>query len=240
VRAAAAPPAGGWGADDALLAEMPPGFSGWDPLARAQWVEIATFMSSYLLASQGDRVAMAHGVEVRYPFLDPEVVAFCGGLPPERKLVGLHDKATLRRLASGTLPPEIWRRPKQPYRAPMTTALFGPEEPGYVSELMSDAAIDEQGLLDPRAARLLRDRARKRDGALAGEREEMALVGALTLQALARAFLAEGPARAADARARFDDGPPPHVLVDLTGEATGDGPGAGEVPSAPASAGHAR
>ncbi len=244
LRAAAATPPGGWAADEALLGEMPPGFAGWDPLARAQWVEIATFMSSYLLASQGDRVAMAHGVEVRYPFLDPEVVAFCSGLPPERKLVGLHDKATLRRLASRSLPPEIWRRPKQPYRAPMTTALFGSDEPGYVSDLMSDAAIDEQGLLDPRAARLLRDRARGRAGALPGEREEMGLVGALTLQALARAFLTEGPARVTEARARFDAGPPPQVFVDLTdsdGGRGGDaGPHGGEVPSAHAVAGRHR
>ena len=238
LRGAAAAPPGGWGTDDRLLAEMPPGFAGWDPLARAQWVEIATFMSSYLLASQGDRVAMAHGVEVRYPFLDPEVVAFCHGLPPERKLVGLHDKATLRRLASRSLPPEIWRRPKQPYRAPMTTALFGPGEPGYVSELMSDAAIDDQGVLDPRAARLLRDRARARGGALAGEREEMGLVGALTLQALARSYLAEGPARHAEARRRFDAGPPPHVHVDLTD--AGGPPRAAETPAPPTPAGHAR
>jgi asparagine synthase (glutamine-hydrolysing) len=223
LRAAATAPPGGWGTDDALLAEMPPGFETWDPLARAQWVEIATFMSSYLLASQGDRVAMAHGVEVRYPFLDPEVVAFCNGLPPERKLVGLHDKATLRRLAARTLPPEIWRRPKQPYRAPMTTALFGPDEPGYVSDLLSDASIDRRGLLDPKAARLLRDRARAKGGALAGEREEMGLVGALTLQALAQAFLDEGPARAAAARARFDAGPPPQVHVDLLDSGGDDG-----------------
>ena len=67
-------------------------------------------------------------------------------------------------------------------------------------------------------------------------------MGALTLQALARAFLAEGPARAAEARARFDAGPPPQVLVDLTDADTGagDGPRAGDVPSAHASAGHAR
>lgn len=231
---AGAAPAGGWGADPSLLAAMPPGFASWDPLARAQWVEIATFMSSYLLASQGDRVAMAHGVEVRYPFLDPDVVDFCAGLPPQRKLVGLHDKATLRRLASRSLPPEIWGRPKQPYRAPMTTALFGPGEPAYVADLMSDAAIDGAGLLDPRAARLLRDRARARGGALAGEREEMGLVGALTLQALGRAFVDEGPARYAQARARFDAGPPPHVLVDRAG-APGDA-----TPPSPTPAGHAR
>ncbi|HEX6570283.1 MAG TPA: asparagine synthase (glutamine-hydrolyzing), partial [Acidimicrobiales bacterium] len=210
-------PAGG----DALLAEMPPGWSSWDPLARAQWVEIATFMSSYLLSCQGDRVAMAHGVEVRYPFLDPDVVDLCAALPPHHKLAGLRDKVALRRLASRTLPREIWRRPKQPYRAPMTTALFGPGEPERVSDLMSDAAIDELGLLDPRAARLLRDRARARGGHLPGEREEMALVGAVTLQALGRAYLVEGRARAATARQRLDVGPPPQVAVDVT-DGTGE------------------
>jgi asparagine synthase (glutamine-hydrolysing) len=212
---------------DALLAEMPPGWRSWDPLARAQWVEIATFMSSYLLSCQGDRVAMAHGVEVRYPFLDPDVVDFCAGLAPGHKLVGLHDKAALRRLASRSLPPEIWQRPKQPYRAPMTTALFGPGEPAYVSELMADASIDRLGLLDPRAARLLRDRARSRQGHLPGEREEMALVGALTLQALGQAFLVEGRARAAAAQARFDaEAGPPTVDVDLSG--AGDAGNAGD------------
>jgi len=221
--AGGAVPAGGGvvPGQEALLAEMPPRWRSWDPLARAQWVEIATFLSSYLLSSQGDRVAMAHGVEVRYPFLDPDVVDFCAGLPPEHKLVGLHDKAALRRLASRSLPAEIWRRPKQPYRAPMTTAIFGPGEPGYVSELMSDDSIDGLGLLEPRAARLLRDRARTRDGHLPGEREEMALVGALTLQALGQAYLVEGAARATAAQARFDaTAGPPTVDIDLTG---GDG-----------------
>jgi hypothetical protein len=100
----------------------------------------------------------------------------------------------------------------------MTTALFGPGEPAYVSELMADASIDRLGLLDPRAARLLRDRARSRQGHLPGEREEMALVGALTLQALGQAFLVEGRARAAAAQARFDaEAGPPTVDVDLSG-----------------------
>jgi len=228
------------GANAGLLGEMPVGWDSWDPLARAQWVEVATFLSPYLLSHQGDRVAMAHGVEVRYPFLDPDVVDFCAGLPPDHKLVGLHDKAALRRLASRSLPPEIWQRPKQPYRAPMTTALFGPDEPDYVSELLSDAAIDRLGLLDPRAARLLRDRARARAGALPGEREEMALVGALTLQAMGQAYLVEGADRAAAARARFDAGPPPHVLVDLTADAdhhhtAGDRPTVDSVPTPGAS-----
>jgi asparagine synthase (glutamine-hydrolysing) len=204
--------------DGELLADMPPGWLDWSPLARAQWIEIATFLSSYLLVSQGDRVAMAHGVEVRYPFLDPGVIDFCAGLPTRLKMPGLRDKVALRRLASRTLPADIWQRPKKPYRAPMATELFGPGEPDYVSDLLSDGAVDRLGLVDPKASRLLVDRARARGGHMAGEREEMALVGALTLQALGEAYLVDFPRRAAEARTRLD-GVAPHVLVDLTTEA---------------------
>ena len=199
-----------------LLAEMPEGWLEWAPLARAQWVEIATFMSSYLLSYQGDRVAMAHGIEVRYPFLDPEMIRWCSSLPTRLKMPGLRDKVTLRHLASRTLPPEIWQRPKQPYRAPMTSALFGPEAPEYVHDLLSDAAVDDLGLLDPKAVRLLAGRAFDRKGHMAGEREEMALVGALTLQALGRAYLRDLHGHIALARRRLD-GVEPSVLVDRVG-----------------------
>src|SRR5207237_6212278 len=41
----------------------------WHPVSRAQHVEAATFLDPYLLASQGDRMTMAHSVEGRFPFL---------------------------------------------------------------------------------------------------------------------------------------------------------------------------
>jgi asparagine synthase (glutamine-hydrolysing) len=213
------------GSEGDLLAEMPEGWLGWAPLARAQWVEIATFMSSYLLSFQGDRVAMAHGVEVRYPFLDPEVVRWCSSLPTRLKMPGLRDKATLRHLASRSLPPEIWRRPKQPYRAPTTSALFGPEAPEYVHDLLSDAAVADLGLLDPKAVRMLAGRAFDRQGHMAGEREEMALVGALTLQALGQAYLRDLRGHVARARHRLD-GVEPTVLVDRVATGTPSGPSA--------------
>ena len=84
---------------------------------------------------------------------------------------------------------------------------------------MSDAAVDRLGLVDPKASRLLLDRARARDGHMAGEREEMALVGALTLQALGQAYLHDFAGRAADARRRLGDAAP-QVLVDLTSDAS--------------------
>ena len=46
---------------------LPAGFDQYDMLNKSQWLESVIFMSSYLLSSQGDRVAMANSVEGRYP-----------------------------------------------------------------------------------------------------------------------------------------------------------------------------
>ena len=197
----------------AVAADLPAGWRDWDPLARAQMIEIDTFLTAHLLSCQGDRVAMAHGVEARYPYLDPDVVDFCAGLPARLKLLGLRDKRPLRRLARRLLPDEIAQRPKRPYRAPMTTALFGTRAPDYVRDLLSDGALDRMRLVDGAAARLLVARAHRQDGRMTGEREEMTLVGLLTLQLLAHAFLEDFSARAAERRARLEDSPV-HVLVE--------------------------
>jgi len=203
---------------------MPAGWQSWRALARAQMVEIATFLSPYLLCYQGDRVAMAHGVEVRYPFLDPDVVDFCARLPGRFKLRGLVDKVVLRRLASRSLPADIWRRPKKPYRAPMTRPFFGERPPAYVDELLSPRALAETGVADCGAAGRLVEKARRQGGRMSGEREEMALVGLLTLQLWARLFFSGFGGRAAEARRRLD-ACAPQVLVDRSETAARAGGG---------------
>jgi asparagine synthase (glutamine-hydrolysing) len=107
-----------------LAAQLPPRFMAWDYLARAQYLEIKTFLSQYLLSSQGDRMAMAHSVEGRFPFLDCRVVQFCNDLPSNLKLRGLTEKYLLRKLGERWLPKEIWGRRKRPYRAPVHRSFF--------------------------------------------------------------------------------------------------------------------
>ena len=184
---------------------MPPGWRQWRPLARAQIIEVQTFLSSYLLSYQGDRVALGHGIEVRYPFLDPDVFDFCCRLPRRLKLRGLRGKVALRKLASRRLPPEIWQRPKQPYRAPTTSALFGGNAPEYVSELLSQKMLEKFGLVDCNAVTRLVTKARERQGRMSSEREEMALVGLLTLQLLADHYSSSFSGRVYEARAKLDD-----------------------------------
>ena len=190
-----------------LREALPPAFGQWSRLERAAYLEVTTLLSPYLLAAQGDRVAMAHGVEGRFPFLDPRVFAHSVTLPPARKLAGLREKAELRDVAERLLPPQIAARTKQPYRSPEVAPFFGEEAPEWVSERLSPAALDAVGIFDPaRVAGLVR---RCEAGRATGFREGMALVGVLSTQVWHERFCAG-----------LADHPPetrePRVFVDQT------------------------
>lgn len=162
------------------LIPIPTQFNQWSPLAKAQYLEITTFLSPYLLCSQGDRVAMAHSVEGRFPFLDYRVVEFCNHLPSQLKLRGLNEKWLLRQFASKLLPPDIWQRRKRPYRAPIHRSFFHRRTPDYVTELLSESALKDAGLFNPLAvAQLVR---KAQSGMALSEVDEMAIAGVLSAQ----------------------------------------------------------
>jgi asparagine synthase (glutamine-hydrolysing) len=184
--------------------EVPPEWMSWPPMDRAQWLEVQTFMSPYLLPLQGDRVAMAHGVEVRYPFLDPGVVDLATRLPPRLRMLALRDKLLLRRLARRSLPPDVARRPKVPYRAPMVTPFVEPVADEATFGILAREECERYGVVDADMVALLGRKARRSSGRIS-EREQMAFIGALTLQLLARSFGDGFEARAQDARRRLDD-----------------------------------
>jgi asparagine synthase (glutamine-hydrolysing) len=178
---------GGFDALGELRDALPPTFGKWDPIHRAAYLEIKTLLSSYLLSSQGDRMAMAHGVEGRFPFLDPRLAEFAAGLPPGSKLRGLREKEILKRWARHVVPVPVAERPKQPYRAPDVPAFFATERPDYARELLDPAAIRDVGLFDPVAvAGLVR---RCEAGRATGFAESQTLVGVLSTQLWYEAFV---------------------------------------------------
>lgn len=191
-----------------LRAELPTGFASWTRLDRAAFLEITTLLETYLLSTQGDRVAMASGVEGRYPFLDHRVFEYAARLPGAAKLDGPHDKLPLRRIAAALLPPEIANRAKQPYRAPEVAPFFAPGAPDWVEEALSPAALAETGIWDPgRVGGLLR---RCRAGRANGVREGMGLVGVLSTQLWHRGFFGAAAANYAVETAA------PRVRIDRT------------------------
>ena len=115
----------GYDAAEELIARLPPAFRRWHPLHQAQYLEARFLLPGYILSSQGDRMAMAHGIEGRFPFLDHRLVEFAAGIPPGMKLKGLVEKHILREASKDLLPPVIGRRPKQPYRAPDSRCFVG-------------------------------------------------------------------------------------------------------------------
>jgi asparagine synthase (glutamine-hydrolysing) len=170
-------------------AALPEEYMRWDPLSRAQYTEIAIFLSNYLLSSQGDRVAMGNSVEGRFPFLDYRVVEFACNLPPQHRLHVLKDKYILRKAADGLIPPELAMRPKQPYRAPISRCFIGSQAPDYVKELLSPESLKETGYFSAEKVSRLVDKCRKQEGALLSERENMAVIGIISTQLLHHHFV---------------------------------------------------
>ena len=166
-----------------LTASLPASFASFGPLARAQYLEMRTLLSGYLLSAQGDRASLAHAVEGRFPFLDSGVVAAAARMPESHKLRVLDEKHVLKRVARDLVPREILARPKQPYRAPDAASFFGPGAPDYVSDLLCEAALREAGLFDPGGVARLVTKCREglRGGPL-GNADNMAFVGVLSAQ----------------------------------------------------------
>jgi asparagine synthase (glutamine-hydrolysing) len=180
-----------------LLRSLPPEFGDWGALAQDQYLEVRTLLSGYLLSSQGDRMLMAHSVEGRFPFLDPDLAAVADALPASLKLHGLDEKHVLKRVARDLVPAAILARPKQPYRAPDALA-FAADPADWVEELLSERSVREVGVFDPDGvARLWRKcRAGAQRGRLSNT-DDMALVGVLSTSLLHHRFIAGSPAQAA-------------------------------------------
>jgi len=176
----------GYDALEELRDGLPAEFGRWHPLSQAQYLEAAHLLPGYILSSQGDRMAMAHSVEGRFPFLDHRLVEFAATIPPELKIRGLREKHILRQAMRDLLPPEIGNRPKQPYRAPDSPSFIGPSAPGYVDEMLSPQALEETGYFNPRAVAKLR--AKCGAGKQVGFRDNMAFVGILSTQLWNRSF----------------------------------------------------
>ncbi len=132
-------------AEARLAASLPAEFAGWGAVARAQYLEMTTFLAGYLLSSQGDRMLMGHSVEGRFPFLDHRLAEFAGTVPASIKLESLVEKSILKRGVADLLPEDILQRPKQPYRAPDAASFATPAGGRWSAELLGADARTATG-----------------------------------------------------------------------------------------------
>ncbi|HEX8814392.1 MAG TPA: asparagine synthase (glutamine-hydrolyzing) [Terriglobales bacterium] len=177
---------GGFNALGELETSLPSEFHSWPHFSQGEHLEARYFLPGYLLSSQGDRMAMAHSVEGRYPFLDYRVVEFAAKLPVNLKMKVLNEKYLLKRASKNLVPPSILSRRKQPYRAPDSRSFFNGSSQSYVSDVLSPGSVKKAGVFDPRAVAAIVDKFRA--GKASSVKDDMALIGVLSTQLLASQF----------------------------------------------------
>lgn len=173
-----------------LVGRMPSEQSRWDPLSRGQWLEMTTLLPGYILASQGDRMLMAHSVEGRFPFLDKNVAEFANQLPSRHKLFGLDEKFLLKRAFADLVPDEVRNRSKQPYRSPDASSFFGDRPIDWVAEVLSESAVRSAGVFDPGAVQGLVAKVTRRRGERMSNTDNMRTLGVITTQLIHQQFVA--------------------------------------------------
>jgi asparagine synthase (glutamine-hydrolysing) len=172
-----------------VRAGLPAGFDRWHTLHKAQFLESTIFLSTYLLSSQGDRMAMAHSVEVRLPFLDHRFVELMGRIPPWMKMCGLDEKHILKKALAPLLPASIVNRTKHPYRAPIHRCLIALAGSETGRAALTDEAIAAAGLFNAARVGMLMKKLTAADRA--SETDAMALAGILSAQIVYRRLIAD-------------------------------------------------
>ncbi len=117
-----------------------------DAVDRMLHTDCMTRLPDHLLTIV-DRMGMAHGLEVRPPFLDHHVMELAARIPARLKLNGSRLKYILRRTASRYLYPGIVTRPKQGFGFPlarwMRTELREPLRCVFAESRMVESGVFE-------------------------------------------------------------------------------------------------
>ena len=133
-------PVGHPGISSALL-------NGMSPPERSMLIDTLTYLPDDLL-TKVDRASMAVSLEVRVPFLDPDLFNFAWGLSSADRARRGESKWLLRELLRRSLPDNLIDRPKMGFGVPVGQWLRGPLR-SWAEELLCPALVKEQGILDP-------------------------------------------------------------------------------------------
>ena len=99
-----------------------------------------------------DRASMAHSLEVRVPFLDPDLVTHAFSLRTDYKLRGRQTKLILREALKNDLPESILQRKKAGFAMPVA-AWLQQDLKGWAQDLTDSSLVASTGILDPAAVR---------------------------------------------------------------------------------------
>jgi asparagine synthase (glutamine-hydrolysing) len=116
-------------------------------LGKLLYLDTKLYLQDGVLAKV-DRASMAHGLEVRVPFLDHRFVELVTGLPEGLKLKGFTTKYIWKKAIKGRIPDEIGKRGKKGFGIPIAKWLCK-ELKGLMLELLSERRLKSQGMFNP-------------------------------------------------------------------------------------------
>ncbi len=116
-------------------------------LDRVTALDVEGYLPEYQLAYM-DRMSMAHGLEVRSPYCDYDLVAYTTSLPHEYRLKGLRSKHILKEIAKAWIPPEIVERKKVGFDSPIGQWFKG-ELRDFLHTFLSREHLKRSGMLNP-------------------------------------------------------------------------------------------
>jgi asparagine synthase (glutamine-hydrolysing) len=131
-------------------------FDGPDPVAAACARDVRRYLPDDLLVKT-DITSMAHGLEVRCPFVDPALVAGSAAIPGKWKVEGRTTKSILRDAFKDLLPPEVARARKRGFAVPLDSWLRGPLRAMRDDHLRDRAARNHRILDAVEVERLIRE-----------------------------------------------------------------------------------
>ena len=103
-----------------------------------------------------DLMSMAHGLEVRVPFLDHHLVDYVFQLPVSSKINAKMRKRILQDAFKDLLPPELYNRPKKGFEVPLLKWFRTSLSSMIKDDLLSDRFIEEQNIFDRKEIRKLK------------------------------------------------------------------------------------
>ena len=134
--------------------------AGLDETARMQHVDLAFWLAGDILLKT-DKMAMAHSLESRVPFLDREVFAVAASIPTSQKVDERQTKRALRQAAERAIPSDWAQKEKLGFPVPLASWL---REDRYY-ELVQDAFTSEAAERFFDSSELVRMLERHREGA---------------------------------------------------------------------------
>jgi len=119
-----------------------------DILNKRAYIDYKVRLVDHLVADHGDRMALANSVEVRYPFLDKDLVEFSTTVPSRFKLNGFTEKYILKKMAARFVPGAVVDREKFGFVAPGSPYLIQ-QNIEYINDILAYSTIRKQGYFNP-------------------------------------------------------------------------------------------